>query len=423
MVTRSQFLGGGVLALLATQFSTSQAVEGSPSSTGDYGSTERAPHSAPLSSRLIIATEHGISSDGSVPINQKVNSIVHELAGLGGGTIIFPPGLYAVDPSGIEMRNQVTIMGLGEATQFVPVGNWTELGGVFRIGSPHGTNTEPVYRTGLYDFSIKAGKDPNKHAELKANVVGVYYNTYNGERPSDPDAAHRISGLTLWDLDMGIVLKGRDDQGMTVERIRGRRFLRSGIVVGEDGAPGAADNQFSLIDISSTNHKLENFAAIEVYTSNTSWSQVKTWYSKCGAPLIDDVYNGAGFYIKGTRNTFSQCDAQDNGGHGFVIKFGNNSFTNCVADSNGWEENLLGTARSNQAHGFHISMHAQGTQLLGCMAFNRTSQKNGQNIGFWVHEKNTQVILSGNAFNNSKKNSSAHGLTMERHLLIDGKGK
>ncbi|QRZ60821.1 hypothetical protein [Rothia sp. ZJ932] len=424
MVTRSQFLGGGALAMLATALSACSAEGSEPHASEQTGQGASAP--SPLqeiASRLLMATEHGVVADAVTPINTRVNELIGQLTAAGGGTLIFPPGIYAVDASGIELGNQVTIMGMGEATQFLPVGDWHEPAGVFRIGSPTSANAEPVYRTGLFDLSIKGGADPNEHIEPRANVIGIYYNTYNGESPLDPDAAHRIAGLTLWDLDTGIVLKGKDDQGMTVERVRGRRFLNAALMVGEEGVTGGADNMFSMIDLSSANRGMGQRATVEVYASNTSWSQVKVWYSKRPVELEGDSPSGAGFFVKGTRNTFSQCDAQDNGGHGFVIKWGNNSFTNCVADSNGWAENLSGSAKAGEAHGFHVSQDAPGTQLIGCMAFDRLPDSPGQGTGFWVHEKNTSTVLIGNAYNNVGENVVARGLPREHLLTVSGKQK
>ncbi|MEU4206394.1 right-handed parallel beta-helix repeat-containing protein [Rothia terrae] len=404
MVTRAQFLGGGALAVLAASMgsTTAQAADGS---------------------RLLIATDEGISNDGSTPVNSKINQLSKSLADNGGGAIVFPPGIYAVDDEGVEVRNQVSFIGLGEATQFMPTGTWGELAGVFRIGTDKENNSDPVYRSGLHDLSIKPGKDAIKHAESIENVVGVLYNTKNGDSPADPDAAHRISGLTLWDLDMGIKIKGADDQGMTVERIRGRKFLRSALVVGEAFKSGGADNMFSMIDLSSANRAKVDAATVELYTSNTSWSQVKTWYSKRSVALDGDSKAGAGFYIKGTRNTFSQCDAQDNGGHGFLIKYGNNSFVNCVADSNGHADNLEGSAKLGEAHGFHVSVDAPGTQLIGCQAFNRDVPNPGQGVGFWVAEGNKNIILSGNAFGNTSENSVTKGLDAQKNQVIDGGAK
>lgn len=399
--TRAQFLGGGSLALLASSMNAS-------------------PASANTGSRLLIATDEGVVNDGSTPVNARINQLSTTLAENGGGAIVFPPGLYAVDDEGIEMRHQVSFFGLGESTQFMPVGTWSELAGVFRIGTDKKNNTDPVYRSGLHDLSIKPGQDAFQHADSVENVVGILYNTHNGPKPSDPDAAHRVSGITLWDLDMGIKLKGVDDQGMTVERIRGRRFLRSALVVGESFAAGAADNMFSMIDLSSANLAKVDAATVEVYATNTSWSQVKTWYSKRSVALQGDEKSGAGFYIKATRNTFSQCEAQDNGGHGFLIKYGNNSFVSCIADSNGHKDNLSGNATLGEAHGFHISKDAPGTQLIGCQSFNRDSENPGQGVGFWVEDGNQEVIVTGNAFGNTNQNSMASDVENDKQQVIDG---
>ncbi|MFW0184895.1 hypothetical protein ACN083_05245 [Rothia sp. CCM 9418] len=401
MVSRAQFLGASAVGVLATAFHSSSSAY------------------AQAPSRFYRADEQGIASDSSEPVNHRINELIDQLAQSGGGSILFPPGRYPVDSSGIVLKHQVSIMGVGDSTQFMPVGDWEELAGVFRIGEDTVPSKEPVYRTGLHQFSIKPGEDPYKHRQAIPNTVGILYNTFNGDNPPDPDAAHRISGITLWDLDMGIKLKGPDDQGCTVSQIRGRRFLRTALTVGDTNSPTAADNMFHMLDFSSANLQHLDAAAIEVYTSNCSFSQVKSWYSKRSMSFDESVKAGAGYYIKGTRNSFNQCDAQDNGGHGFVLSLGNNSLMNCIADSNGYAENISGEAQTSEAHGFHVERNATGTQLIGCQSFNRTRNDPGQSVGFWAHEGNTQVTIIGSAFANTTRASQTGALETAQKTLID----
>ncbi|WP_346844232.1 hypothetical protein [uncultured Rothia sp.] len=397
MVSRAQFLGGTTLGVLATSMTANTA-------------------SAAENGRMLIATDQGIAADGSA-VNQKINKLIDSLAKQGGGTIIFPPGTYGVDSQGIELKNQVSIMGLGEATHFRPLGDWKELAGVFRIGTHTTPSTQPAYRCGIHNLSIKTAKNPSEHTDSKPNAVGILFNTSNGDKPTDPDAAHRISGITLWDLDMGIILKGKDDQGCTVSEVRGRRFLRTALQIGEKEADGGADNMFSLIDFSSANLARIDCATIEIYTANCSFSQVKAWYSKRSLSFADSVKAGAGYYIKGTRNTFNQCDAQDNGGHGFVLEYPNNSLINCIADSNGYAHNISGAANPSEAHGFHILKGARGVQLIGCQSFNRTKDQPGQQVGFWVDQDNHQVTLIGSTAANTESAAQTGDLKGSQSLI------
>ena len=399
MVTRAQFLGGTAVGVLAASMTAC-------STTADS------------SERMLIATDEGIRP-GDDAVNSKINKLIDRLAGNGGGAIIFPPGIYNVDSDGIQLKNQVSIMGLGEATQFRPVGDWKELSGVFRIGSHSSPASDPVYRTGIHNLSIKTGEESMAHTEAIPNTVGILFNTSNGDKPADPDAAHRISSITLWDLDMGIILKGKDDQGCTVHDVRGRRFLRTALQVGEMGAEGAADNQFSMLDFSSANLARLDCATIEVYTANCSFSQVKSWYSKRSMSFDQAVKAGSGYYIKGTRNTFNQCDAQDNGGHGFVLEYPNNTFMNCISDSNGHAENVSGSANPSEAHGFHILSGARGTQLIGCQSFNRRKDQPGQKIGFWVDTSNSEVTLIGAAADNTETASQTGSLKDSQKTILD----
>ena len=404
MVSRAQFLGGTALGALAASMTGCSA-------------------EAADDSRMLIVTDHGITP-GEDPINKKTNELINQLAQKGGGTLIFPPGIYAVDSSGIELKNQVNILGLGEATQFRPIGEWKELAGVFRIGTHQKPSKDPVYRVGLHDFSIKPGEDPLQHTDPIPNTVGLLFNTFNGDKPADPDAAHRISNITLWDLDMGIILKGQDDQGCTVNNIRGRRFLRTALQLGEiDGNGGGADNSFSMVDLSSANLARLDCATVEVYSANCSFSQVKTWYSKRALEFSETVKAGGGYYIKGTRNTFTQCDAQDNGGHGFVVEYPNNSLVNCVADSNGYAQNISGKANPSEAHGFHITAGARGVQLIGCQSFNRVKNQPGQETGFWVAENNKEVTLIGSAYANTKDAAKTGDLQQGQKTVIESDPK
>lgn len=383
MVSRAQFLMGTALGVLAATAAPAQG--------------------APLASRLLVATDEGIPVDSTRPINAAINRLIARLAEQGGGAIVFPPGVYPVDFEGIKMGHQVSLLGLGEATQFRPVGEWPELAGVFRTGTDKTPTKNPLYRTGLHNLSIKTGTDPFEHAQPIPNTVGILYNTHNGDNPPDPDAAHRISGITLWDLDMGIKLKGMDDQGCTVSEIRGRRFLRTGLTVGDTSLGAGADNFFSLIDMSSANRARVDAATIEVYASNCSFSQVKTWYSKRPTSFEESTKAGAGFYVAATRNTFTQCEAQDNGGHGFVVDLGSNTFVNCTADSNGHIDNVSGDASTGQAHGFHVGANATATQLIGCQSYNRFKQDPGQAVGFWIDAQNKDVTLIGSAHHNTQE--------------------
>lgn len=403
MVSRAQFLMGTALGVLAAGATPAQG--------------------APGESRLLVASDEGIPADSARPVNAALNRLIDRLEEAGGGALVVPPGIYPVDFEGIRMGHQVSIVGLGESTQFRPVGEWPELAGVFRTGTDKLPSQRPVYRSGLHNVSIKAGPDPYEHADPIPNTVGVLYNTFNGKKPADPDAAHRISGLTLWDLDMGIKLKGPDDQGCMVSEVRGRRFLRTALTVGDTGLGTGADNFFSMLDFSSANRAGLDAATVEVYASNCSFSQVKTWFSKRPTSFEESLKAGAGFYVAATRNTFNQCEAQDNGGHGFVVGLGSNTFVNCTADSNGFVENLSGSAQQGEAHGFHVTANAPATQLVGCQSYNRVKEAPGQAVGFWVDPKNEDVTLIGAAHHNTEdalvagragKNATLVGSSLDR---------
>lgn len=131
---------------------------------------------------------------------------------------------------------------------------------------------------------------------------------------------------------------GRDDQGIQFYNIRIRRCLRQGLLVGKPsdhpemlvqlpgrsslgvpGGPGGADNKFFGADVSSANLSKGGYAGIEIHTSQAKFFSSTSWYSK-RYEAVDRIYDrtdrtdqkdGAGWFVKGTKNMLFGCTAQE----------------------------------------------------------------------------------------------------------------
>lgn len=120
----------------------------------------------------------------------------------------------------------------------------------------------------------------------------------------------------------------------------------------------------------------------------------------------------AGFWIGGTNNLFSTCDAQENYGDGFYIKNSYNSFSNCLADANGFKVqryNDDGTyADMNDSEllydGFHIVDNpvVKNTYINAITSDHRRSSNHQlQRYGLFMgNVQNSTIILNG--YNNIK---------------------
>ena len=96
-----------------------------------------------------------------------------------------------------------------------------------------------------------------------------------------------LENLEIWDADMEVAILGLHDRAMKVHDIRVRMTWRQGFLVGKpighkainvDGI-GAADNKFSMLDVSDANKCGRNYAGIEVYASQCKFSQSTSWYN------------------------------------------------------------------------------------------------------------------------------------------------
>lgn len=288
--------------------------------------------------------------------------------------------------------------------------NRDECFGVFHTGtyreraSLKVTNNRPM-RFGVRDMWIRTSTKKgainvdqlrdNMHAgEPLAHVAGVILHTEFTGKPNDPEAVPSLSNLEIWDVDMGVAILGLHDRGMKVDKIRVRKSLRQGLLVGkpvghplrriDDNNPGGADNKFLTVDISDANLSGKNYAGIEIYASQCKFFGSTSWYNRRSVPKnsiyvtrkenqSDNQYTakaGAGWYVAGTRNLFQGCTAQENGGHGWFALMPRNNYVGCIGESSSWHDAVSKPAHNHEAANWYISSWASDCTFTGVRSDN-----------------------------------------------------
>lgn len=280
--------------------------------------------------------------------------------------------------------------------------------------------------------------------EFQDKAWGLLFNTYLGEGPADPDAVHTISDIEIWDMAGGLALLGLDDQGCKISNIRVRRTWKQGLLVGKpfdhpeayetnptnSAKPyrrtGAADNKFFRMDISGANNAGAGYAGIEVYTSQSMFAHCTSWYHRrsyagdSAQKLSGDTENiwnlsattqnaivgkvntktdkfrytkdGAGWYIAGTRNEFSNCTSQETGGHGWILIGALCTYTDCRGESPSYSDTAkYGSAKPSEAAGFLITNWAWGNRLAGCIVQNAYKRESAAKVGFYIQDYAKQL--------------------------------
>ena len=244
------------------------------------------------------------------------------------------------------------------------------------------------------DINVDQLRD-NMHAGAPlAHVAGVILHTEFTGKPNDPEAVPSLSNLEIWDVDMGVAILGLHDRGMKVDKIRVRKSLRQGLLVGKpvghplrrkDGNnPGGADNKFLTVDISDANLSGKNYAGIEIYASQCKFFGSTSWYNRRSVlqnsiyvtrkkDQSDDQYTaktGAGWYVAGTRNLFQGCTAQENGGHGWFALMPRNNYVGCIGESSSWHDAVSDKAHNHEAANWYISKWASDCTFTGVRSDN-----------------------------------------------------
>lgn len=402
-----------------------------PGESSPPGSLPAPSVPSPANARRVDVTAAPYNADpsGSRDSTRAIQDAIDAASQAGGGTVVIPSGIYKVSHPFIELKGMVQVVGDGRGTQIIATGSvpGDEPVGVFHTGSWNVRKQDSgLIHFGLSDVWIRALLPGIQHQTPITNTVGVLLNTDIGDKPAEPDAVPTLNNVTVWDMDYGVAILGRDDQAMDVWNLKIRNTQRAGLTVGKPpehpelkanvpGGPGGADNQFFGLNVGGANKLRGNYAGVEVYTSQCTFSHGRSWYTHRGATW-QEIYgqpanspagrdedggapqkanranqkNGAGWYIYGTKCIFIGCLAQESGGHGFLLMRGENQIIGCRAESSSYSDTAGATPaekqeREGDAADFYIANEgADGTLLLGCMSQKVGNRGKGARYSYYV---------------------------------------
>lgn len=383
---------------------------------------------SPAKHRTVDVVAAGADPTGATDSTAVINAAIRRVHEAGGGTVHLPAGAYKVSTPFIELLGGVHLQGAGrestvifadtgagseQKTAIIHAGTWFTP----RVGKDN-------LLMGVSDLWIKSSHPRPSHVSsatprpgqdgMHPNIGGILLNTELGDNPAEPDGAHRIENVLIWDAAFGVAVLGLDDQGCQLRNIRVRRTLGAGVVIGKSPEhitsvtagrreTGAADNILDAVDVSGANIAGGTNAGFEIYATNTTLTSCKSWYNRRsihgaeGRPGgIWDTSNmhrftaaGAGFFVRGGRNILTGCTAQENGGHGFVMVGHSSQVTGCRSASSSWNDCVDGEAKPSEAADFFITNWAHHLILSSNIAQAEYKGKNpryGFAIEKWAHD-------------------------------------
>ena len=380
------------------------------------------------SHRTICAVESGADPTGTQDSTAVINDAIRRVHEAGGGTVHLPAGAYRVSAPFIELLGGVHLQGAGRESTVIFAD--TGAGSEQRTAIIHaGTWFTPrigkeSLLMGVSDLWIKSSHPHPSHVSstpprpgqdgMHPNVGGILLHTELGGTPPEPDGAHRIENVLIWDTAFGVAVLGLDDQGCQLRNVRVRRTLGAGVVIGKSPDHlasvtagrreiGAADNILDAIDVSGANIAGGTSAGFEIYATNTTLLACKSWYNRRSihgidgkpAGIWDTASNhkftaaGAGFFIRGGRNMLSACTAQENGGHGVVIVGHSSQVTGCRSASSSWHDCVSGEAKPTEAADYFIANWAHHLILSSNIAqaeYKGRGARTGFAIEKWSHD-------------------------------------
>lgn len=378
--------------------------------------------------RTVSVVDAGADPTGVTDSTAIINAAIHATHIAGGGTVYLPAGHYKVSEPFIELLGGVHLQGAGRESTviFADTGaGSSSKTAIIHAGSWHAPRIgRGNLLMGVSDLWIKSSHPRPSHVSsvtprpgqdgMHPNIGGILLHTELGDNPHEPDGAHRIENVLLWDVAFGVAVLGLDDQGCQLRNIRVRRTLGPGVVIGKSPEHitsvtagrreiGAADNILDCVDVSGANIAGGTNAGFEIYATNTTLIGCKSWYNRRsihgaeGRPGgIWDTSNmhrftatGAGFFIRGGRNMLSSCTAQENGGHGVVIVGHSSQITGCRSASSSWHDCVSGEAKPAEAADYFIANWAHHLILSNNIAqaeYKGRSARTGFAIEKWAHD-------------------------------------
>lgn len=383
---------------------------------------------SPAKHRTVDVVAAGADPTGAADSTAAINQAIRRVHEAGGGTVHLPAGSYRVSAPFIELLGGVHLQGAGrestvifadtgagaeQKTAIIHAGSWFTP----RIGKDN-------LLMGVSDLWIKSSHARPSHVSsatprpgqdgMNPNIGGILLNTELGDSPAEPDGAHRVENVLIWDVAFGVAVLGLDDQGCQIRNVRVRRTLGPGVVIGKSPEHitsvtagrreiGAADNILDCVDVSGANIAGGTNAGFEIYATNTTLLGCKAWYNRRsihgaeGRPGgIWDTSNmhrftaaGAGFFVRGGRNMLASCTAQENGGHGVVIVGHSSQVTGCRSASSSWHDCVSGEAKPAEAADFFVTNWAHHLILSSNIAqaeYKGKNAKYGFAIEKWSHD-------------------------------------
>lgn len=378
--------------------------------------------------RTVSVVDAGADPTGVTDSTAIINAAIHATHIAGGGTVYLPAGHYKVSAPFIELLGGVHLQGAGRESTVIFADTGAGSAGktaIIHAGSWHAPRIgRDNLLMGVSDLWIKSSHPRPAHVSSTAprpgqdgmhpNIGGILLNTELGDNPPEPDGAHRIENLLIWDVAFGVAVLGLDDQGCQIRNVRVRRTLGPGVVIGKSPDHlasvtagrreiGAADNILAAVDVSSSNIAGGTSAGFEIYAANTTLTACKSWYNRRSihgidgkpAGIWDTASNhkftaaGAGYFIRGGRNMLNACTAQENGGHGVVIVGHSSQITGCRSASSSWHDCVIDDAKPAEAADYFIANWAHHLILSNNIAQSEYKGR-GARVGFaiekWAHD-------------------------------------
>lgn len=409
--------------------------------------------------------EYGGDPTGVKDSRAAIQACVDDAAKNGGGMVELSGGIWRVGYPGIEMKGYTGVRGAGTGQTIIVIDQTTipadaEETGVFHTGTYNKRVTDSGrFRIYLGSFTIvtslqdgtlaRSSSGALQHIDAKffqTKMWGICFNTFLESGPADPDCVHTMHDIEIWDTAGGIALLGLDDQGCKITDIRIRRTWKQGYLIGKpfdhpeawENNPadpskpkrmtGAADNHFDRTECSGANQSLGYYAGFEVYGSQCTFDQPKSWYHKrsiagdySGTLPTGDVENiwnvsatketaipgavnlktdnfrfakaGAGYAIYGRDNKFTDGGSQETAGHGWCLFGLDNTFKNCDGESPSYYDTVTGSAKTSEAAGFFITNWARGNDVSGCRVKNAYNRNQAARMGFYFQDYISEISV------------------------------
>ena len=313
--------------------------------------------------------------------------------GSNGGQVQLSSGTFFLTDA-VRLTNRVLLSGRGRATSLRAAGTWTSFDGA-RQGALIESATNSVDKAGVSHLALDGARYQGH------DIGGIYFNTTsNADFDEGPDAANWFSDLYIFHTRQhGVHFAGSRGRATKASRIRVYNVGQEGVNVAHGFLIDTPDGTYDQLESGSASG-----AGFWVDGTNNRFTNCKAWYSDL-----------SGWEIRKGRCMFSACESQDNEQHGFYIGAGPNSLTGCHADSNSWN----GDSPTSAYDGFHIPW-GNDIQLVGCSAYDKNEGGRGywQRHGFYVGSSANRIQILGTARDNASDGLTGPGVDNADNTML-----